>query len=423
MNKERRTVSNQFSLESIRKYSRHAVLFVLLSIVLLANSQAQNVWNQFRGPSRNGILPEAKFPDVWPENGPELLWTKDVGNGFPEVTFANDVAYIFSSDSLEGGYEYVAALNANSGKELWKTKVDSMWFEVDGWGHGPRATPAIDGEAVYCLSGYGKLTALNIENGEKIWQINLPESFGSAIPRWGFSSSPLLVEDILILETGGTDSRAFSAFNKKTGAALWSRAPGNTSYCSPTLATIDGQTNIVFANDTMLRSYTVAGDELWAFRMPLRMPTASPVFIAPNKFFVSSVSQTGSFIVEITDGQAQEILKSPTMQNNWSSSCYRDGYLYGFSKAKLQCVSVETGEMLWGKRGFGKGSLIMVADKLLVMSDQGKLIVVKAEPDQYTEIGSFQALEGKSWTPPSYADGKIYVRNLTKMACYSLTKK
>lgn len=420
MNKKR-TVSYQFLLERLQLCSHKAVFLVLFSMLMFAQVQAQKTWNQFRGPSRSGMLTEAKFPDVWPENGPELLWTKDVGNGFPEVTILGEVAYVFSSDSLDGGYEYVAALNAISGKELWKTKVDSMWYEVDGWGHGPRATPAIDADKIFCLSGFGKLTALNIKNGEKIWMVDLPAEFGSSVPRWGFTSSPLLVDDILILETGGTEERAFTAFDKNSGKVLWSKATANTSYCSPAIAEIDGKINVVFANDTMLRSFSINGEELWAFRMPLRSPTAMPVFIAPDRFFCSSVSQTGSFIVEIKDGQPLEILKSETMQNNWSSSCYLDGYLYGFSKAKLQCVSAETGEMKWGKRGFGKGSLIIAGNKIFVMSDQGKIIVVEATPDQYHEIGTFQALEGKSWTPPTYVDGKLYVRNLSKMSCYKFT--
>jgi outer membrane protein assembly factor BamB len=383
--------------------------------------QAQDSWGQFRGDSRSGVLTEADLPDTWPENGPELIWTLDVGNGFPEVAVSGNTAYIFSSDSLEGGYEYVAALKTGSGEVLWKTKVDSMWFEADGWGHGPRATPAVDGEMIFCVSGFGKLTALKTKNGKIAWVVDLPAEFGSTIPRWGFSSSPLLIDDLVILETGGTDDRAFTAFDKKNGKVKWSKSTGSTSYSSPGISEIDGRINIVFANDTMLRSFDQAGNELWAFHMPLRSPTVTPVFIAPNKYFLSSVCNTGSFVVEVNNNEPKEILTSRTMQNNWSSSCYLDGYLYGFSKAKLQCVSVETGEMTWGKRGFGKGSLIIVGDKLIVMADQGKVIIVEATPDEYKEVVSFQALEGKSWTAPSYADGKLFVRNLTKMSCYKLS--
>lgn len=418
-----RTVSIPLLLKQIRLCSHRAVFLILFFIILLAQTQAQQGWSQFRGEDHDGIVSQAGIPDVFPENGPELMWTLDVGEGFPEVVAGGNVAYIFSSDSLEGSYEYVSAIQIESGKEIWKIKVDSMWFEPDGWGHGPRATPAIDEDHLYCLSGHGKLSALKLKNGKLAWTVNLPQEFGSVAPRWGFSSSPTLIENSLILETGGTEGRAFTSFDTKTGKVLWSKGIGPTSYNSPAHAQMNGETHIVFANDTMLSAFSPSGEELWSYRMPLKAPMAMPVFMPPNKFFVSSVSRTGSFVIELNENnEAKEILSSTTMQNNWSSSCYLDGYLYGFSKAKLQCVSAESGEMTWGKRGFGKGSLIMVDNKLLALSDQGKIILIEAKPEAYNELGSFQALEGKSWTAPSYANGKLFVRNLSKMSCYKLIK-
>lgn len=418
---DERTAPKRLSFKTTLTNCPKIVLLLFFTMVLV-QLQAQDSWKQFRGAERNGVLTGIELPDALPESGPELLWTMEVGNGFPEVAVDGGVAYIFSSDSLDRGYEYLAAIKIESGEELWRTKLDSMWIEPDGWGHGPRATPVIDGDLIYCVTGYGKFSALKTKSGKVDWTIDLPAEYGSATPRWGFTSSPMIVDDKVIVETGGTEGRAFTAFERKSGKVAWSKGVGATSYNSPAIAEIDGQLNIVFANDTMLTSYNPKGEELWAFRMPLRRPTAMPVFIAPNKFFVSSVSETGGFVVEVNKNEPKELFTSSTMQNNWSSSCYRDGYLYGFTKAKLQCVSVETGEMLWGKRGYGKGSLIIVGDKLVVMSDQGKIIIVEAIPDEYREIGAFQALEGKSWTAPSYADGKLFVRNLSKMSCYKLSK-
>lgn len=416
-----RIVSLPLPNQRLQLFHFMAAFFMLCFLLMQAAINAQPSWDQFRGSHRNGIIRDVSLPDKLPAEGPERLWTIDVGNGFSEVATSGDVVYIMSSDTLEGGYEYVAAFGMESGKERWKTKVDSMWFEKDGWGHGPRSTPAIDDENLYGLSGYGKFFALDKSNGNLLWAVNLPEQFGTTIPRWGFSTSPLLVDDVVILETGGTDSRAFTAFNKKTGEPLWSKGAGSASYCSPLAVDINGETHVVFANDTMLYAYSPAGDERWTYRMPLRAPMSMPVFIPPNGFFESSVSRTGSFVVEVNGKAAEQKLASKTMQNEWSNSCYLNGYLYGFSRAKLQCVSAETGEMTWGKRGYGKGSLIVLGDKLLVLSDLGKLIMVKADPETYTELGSFQALEGKCWTAPSFANGKLFVRNLSKMSCYKLS--
>jgi outer membrane protein assembly factor BamB len=406
----------QFGKNSLSTFK--GLLIMAFGIMFFTHIQAQDEWNQFRGFSRSGVIDQTNFPELIPQTGAELKWSKDIGSGFSEIVLSENKAYVFYADTLHNNYTYLAALDKNNGQELWKSPVDSMWIEVDGWGHGPRSTPAIDDDAIYCLSGYGKFVAFNKNTGSELWKISLPGQFGATIPRWGFSTSPLLIADVVILETGGGDKKAFTAFDKKSGKVVWSTGTGVAAYNSPLVANIQNKDHIVFANDTLLYALNATGELLWQYRMPLRGPMAMPVFIGPNRIFVSSVSNTGSFVVEVQDNVATEVLKSPTMQNNWSSSCYHKGYLYGFSKAKLQCVSVDSGEMAWGKRGFGKGSLIIVGDKLVVLSDQGKIIIVEANPESYQEIASFQTLAGKAWTAPSYSGGHLFIRNLSKVACY-----
>ena len=170
--------------------------------------------------------------------------------------------------------------------------------------------------------------------------------------------------------------------------------------------------------DSMLCAFDIEGNIKWEYKMPIRYPTAVPVFISPNKFFVSDMSSVGSFVIKVENNVATEVFNSPNMKNNWSSSVYYDGHIYGFNSSKLQCNSIADGSIKWSQRGFGKGSLIIVGDKLLVLSDKGVLKQVNASPDGYVENGSVQALEGKSWTAPSYANGRVFLRNLTEMSCY-----
>lgn len=399
-----------------------AIFMLAFPGMVLSQESKTSDWSQFRGNLRNGQNIETSAIEAWPESGPPLLWTKAVGNGFAEVTSAAGNAYIFSSDSLGGGYEYLAAIEIETGNERWKTKVDSLYFEVDGWGHGPRSTPVIDDEAIYCLSGFGKLTALSIKDGSKLWMVDIPKEFGSTQPRWGYSSSPVLVENLLILETGGAENRAYTALDRKTGKTIWSKGICDAGYNSPAIANINGQNQIIFAADTMLFAFDLAGNQLWDFKMPFRQPTAMPVFIGPDKFFLSTVSDVGSLMIQVANNTASQVWTNTAMQNEWSTSCYHKGFIYGISKTKLVCVSAETGEMKWGQRGFGKGSLIILGDKLIVLSDQGLVTVVDASPEKYTKIGSFQALQGKSWTAPSFAEGKLFVRNLSTMSCFKLIK-
>ncbi len=403
--------------------------YLLITFLILVNTIAgfsQNTkpdgWYQFRGPNRDGISTESLSGINWSETKPELVWKKELGSGFAELTISDGIIYTMTSEIVDSitGFEYVAAFDENTGNELWRSQVDSIYFDVDGWGNGSRSTPIIDENQIYSFSGHGKLSANSLKDGTLNWQIDFVEEFGTTTPRWGFASSPTIVDDVLIMEVGGTDSRAFMGFNKKDGSINWSSENGNASHDSPLAATIDGKEQIIFANGRKLFSFTSTGDTLWTYNMPFGSLTAIPILIDKNKIFLSGVRTPGFIIIEINGNTATEVLNGNSMKNDFSSCVYRNGYIYGYHVAALRCVSVETGEVSWTKRGFGKGSLIMVDDKLLVLSDKGKLAVVKATPDAYTELISFQAIEGKSWTAPSFNNGKVFVRNLTEMACYNL---
>ena len=402
------------------------IAVLLLSPVSLVFSQQNEAasWKQFRGNNRNGISSE-KGMVSWSENAPQMVWKKEIGQGFSEIVISGNEIYTMFGEKLDSitGTEYIASFDAKTGNEIWKTKVDSIFIDIDNWGDGSRSTPIIDGDYLYCLSSFGKLTALSRKDGKMIWQVDFVAEYGSTVPRWGFSTSPLLIDDMLVIETGGTESRALTAFDKKNGKEIWSNGDWAASYTSPILATIEGKKQIIIASNVTLYSFDIKGDTLWTKKIPVSTPTALPLFIAPNKIFISSIRGIGFFIAEVKNNKATEFLKGNSMKNDFSSSCYRDGYIYGFNVATLQCVSAETGEKKWTKRGFGKGSLVLVDDKLFVLSDQGKLIQVEAKPDAYTENGSIPTIKGKSWTAPSFADGKIYVRNLTEMACYKVTTR
>lgn len=377
-------------------------------------------WNQFRGPDRNGISEEMAIPDKLAENGPELLWKKKMGAGFSEVTIEDDRIYTMYSDKIDtvSGLEYIAAFDTKTGETIWKTQIDSLFF--DQFGDGPRSTPVIGENNIYSFSSYGKLTACSKNDGKTIWQVDFMDSFGSTLPRWGFSSSPVLVDDVLIVEAGGTESRGFMGFDKISGDLLWANGDGVAGYSSPIIAHIDGVKQIVFANQTTLFSFNSKGDTLWTFPMKMNAPMATPVFFDSDKIFISTVRSDGFSIVEVKNNTVTELLNAGTMKNDFSSSLFYEGFFYGFNVAALQCISAETGESRWTKRGLGKGTLILVDDKLFVLSDKGKLLQIKATPDAYTEQGVFQALDGKSWTAPSFAEGKLYLRNLTEMACYKI---
>jgi len=403
----------------MKKKTLNACLVALIMLLqipaVFAQHNETNSWVQFRGINRNGVSSDITIPDKMPK----LVWKKEIGMGFSEVTISNNRLYTMlgeRNDSVSGS-TFVAAFDAKNGSEIWRTKIDSTFFDVDGFGDGPRSTPAIGKDYIFSFTSHGKLTANALKDGKTIWQVDFVKEFGSTRPRWGFSASPVLVDGVLIMEAGGTDSRAFIAFDIKSGNVLWTKGNGNAGYNSPLVAEIEGKTNIIFANGRTLYSLTSKGDTLWTWAIPVGGPMAMPVVYDNNKIFISTLR--GGFVTaEIKNNTVTQLKTGPTMKNDYSSSLFYKGHIYGFNVASLQCISPETGKKMWTKRGFGKGSLIRVDDKLIVLSDKGKLAVVKAVPDAYNEIGRVQAIKGKSWTAPSFAGKHVFVRNLTEMACY-----
>ena len=404
--------------------------FFALSATLIFGSVltvfSQNIevdtWAQFRGSDGDGTSTENISESDWIQSPPELIWKKEIGSGFSELVLSGGIIYTMISEKTDSitGFEYIAAFDEANGDLLWRSKVDSIFIDVDGWGDGPRSTPIVDAENIFSLSANGKFSAHSIKKGDLLWQIDFVAEFGSTRPRWGFSSSPLLLDDKLIIEVGGTEERAFMAFNKENGKTLWESSKGNASYSSGVVVNIDQQEQLVFANGRKLYSFNSEGDTLWTYNMPFGNITALPVFIAPNKLFVSGVRTPGFFIVEVENNKATEFISASSMKNDYNSSVYHEGFIYGFHVAAVRCISAETGEVKWTKRGYGKGSLILVGNKLLVLSDKGKLILVDTNPEVYTEKGFVQPISGKSWTAPSFLGGKVYVRNLTEMACYKV---
>ncbi len=405
--------------KSITLISLTLLFFVGIVSSVFSQTNDPDGWLQYRGHERAGKTTE-KFTFTNPDVKAELIWKNDLGSGISEILLSEDILYTMFSEKLDSlsGFEYIAAFNRNSGKEIWRSMIDSIYIENDGWGDGPRSTPAIDEQSIYSLSGNGNLTANAIKDGKQLWQIDLVKAFGSVRPRWGFSSSPIVVGDKLIMEVGGTDGRAFMAFDKNNGNIIWADGTGNADYNSPLLTNIDGQDQLIFVNGRHVHSYNLEGDTLWRFRLPFRAPIAMPVQLESNTFFFSNI-HGGYLIIKVENNKAVEVSKGTSMKNDFNTCVYRDGYIYGFHIAAVRCISAETGEVKWQKRGFGKGSLMMVDNKLVIVSDKGKMAIAEAKPEAYTELISLQAVEGSiAWTSPSFYKDRVYVRNQNEIACY-----
>ena len=268
------------------------LLYGVVSIVGAAD------WPQWRGPNRNGISQEMGLLKEWSNGGPQVLWRVSLGEGFSGISVVSGRVYTMFS---EGDDEFVVCLNASNGEEVWRFRSDSNYHESQG-GNGPRATPTIDGGLLFTVTAQGKLYALNTENGEKVWSHDLQEEFGSKIPRWGGCTSPLVEGDLLLVEVGGKDGKSIVAFDKKGGDVVWSSHTDILGYSSPIAVTIDGIRQLIVFTGTQLVSVSPENGNLyWTYpwQTEYDVNAATPVFIAPDKIFISSGYGKGAAVVRV----------------------------------------------------------------------------------------------------------------------------
>lgn len=401
-------------------FNRSLSALVVAGMLMLTPGLSADSWKQYRGQAHDGTTKETGFLKKWPSKGLKRVWKVKIGQGFSSTVINKNRLYTMFGDKATDK-EYLAAYNTSNGKMLWKVDIGKYFPEE--FGDGPRATPLIEGNMIYCLSSRGQFAAVNLK-GKKVWEIDFIKKYGSKVPRYGFCCSPVVMGNTVMVEVGGGKGKAIAGFDKKTGKELWITGDGTVTYCSPAIVTMNGKKQAVFANFANIYSFDAKGKLNWKLKSGLRRPTAMPLYIGDNKFFFSEVSRVGSTLVSISGegdkAAAKQIWKSRRLKNDWTSSVYYKGHIYGFDNATLRCITADKAEVKWSKRGFGKGSLIVVEDKLLVLSDKGVLAQVDADPAVYKETGRFQAIEGKCWSEPSVSNGRLYIRNVQEMVCYKL---
>ena len=376
-------------------------------------------WPQFRGPQQNGVSAEKGLLRTWPESGPKVLWKKPIGSGFSTVTVAGGALYTMA---VEGESEMAYRLKESDGEVVWRIPLGPVFPEM--FGNGPRATPAVDGDMVYMLSATGRLHALKMQDGARIWELDLVKELGSTTPNRGFAQSPLIDGDLLILEAGGKDGKAVVGLDKKTGKILWSALDGKPGYVTPLAVTIDGVRQYVFVRtiEGDIVSLTQDGKVHWKYSWKPGA-IASPLFLPPNRIFASASEDIGAVLLEIGKGEdgtsagasLKEVWTNRLMKNHFSSPVLIDGHIYGFDNASLKCIVAGTGEQKWVQRGYGKGSLIAADGLLYILSDQGQLILAEATPSGFAEKGKIKVMEGKTWTSPVLSHGRLYLRDEDEM--------
>ena len=387
-------------------------LFVLCTLFFVV-SNASGIsgtgdWPRWRGPKGDGKSTETDWDPAALSKRPNIKWRASVGYGFSSITVVDDLIYTMGNS---GKQDIVYCLDAENGKVVWHFAYDCGIGQYPG----PKATPAVSDGRVYTLSQEGHLFCLNAKNGKVEWKAHLVKDFGVRSPTWGFACSPVVEDDLLILNAG----TAGLALDRKTGNRVWGGTSGTGGYAAPVLFDNQGTRFVALFGERALYGVEKEnGNLVWSYpwRTSHDVNAADPL-IAGNRIFISSNYGSGCALLEIGDENPRLVWKNNKFDSHFSSFVYIDGYIYGndgaaFSdRGTFRCLEADSGKEMWAA-DLGFGSLIAVHDKLIILNSRGDLIIADASPTSYREVSRANSIvPRKCWSPPSFSNGRIYCRN------------
>lgn len=402
-------------------------------------ASAAGQWPAFRGPKRDGISPDSDLLEKWPEAGPDKLWVYDqAGMGYSGFSIVDGRLYTMGT---RGDDVTLVAVDVATGKEIWATAVskDDKEGYASGWGNGPRSTPSYSDGHVYGIDPKGGVFCLEAESGDLVWKKHLVDDFQGKMGGWGFSESPLIDGDKLVLAPGGSEA-GIVALDKKSGELIWAASevkPGKAEYATVVPAEINGVRQYIKLFEKELVGVNAEdGKVIWTSPWDGKTAVIPTPIVSGNEIYVSSGYGVGCKLVRIgSDNKPIDVWENKTMVNHHGGVIKVGEHLYGFSDAKgLICQEWESGELVWNEKSqFTLKGSVHVADGHLyaLNEDDGTLTLVEINPEEYKEKGRFKLdpqspnrhPKGKVWTHPLVLDGKLYLRDQEYLVCYDVGAK
>ena len=392
--------------------------------IVLPQEVSLTDWAEFRGPRRDGILTAMTFATNWETSPPPEIWRRPVGPGWSSFCV---VGPLFFTQEQRGEMELVSAYTVADASPVWVQETKSR-FEASMGGLGPRATPTYRDRHLYVTGGSGLIQCLDAATGVSIWQFDLIEALEVRMPDWGFSSSPLVLDDIVVVFAGGGDQHAMVALDRKEGTLVWSIGNGSHGYSSPQLATLQGVTQILITSNRGVQSVIPeTGELLWRHEwdMDVAARVTQPTVVG-NTVYLGTGYGGGTMRIDIHrqgDQWTTEEGWIAPMKPYFNDCVYQEGYLYGFDGPIFMCLDAESGKKAWKRGRYGHGQVLLIQDiktLLITTEKKGDLILVEANPEKLVEVARIKSVEGITWNHPVIAQGKLFVRNGQEMVCYDL---
>jgi outer membrane protein assembly factor BamB len=371
-------------------------------------------WPKWRGPNGDAISAEKDWDPLAVNDQNKLLWKAEVETGFSTIVVAEGKAVTMGNTK---DTDIIACFDAQTGAVLWKKEYAEP-LDANRHEGGPHATPTIVEGKVYTISKTGKVFCLDLADGKVVWQKELNKK----APEWGFASSAVIVGDKVIYNV----SDRGVALNKTTGQEIWAGENKPSGYSTAVVETQGNQTvAYLFDGDNLRCVNADTGNILWLYPWKTEWGVnASDPIVIGQEIFITSGYNHGCSLLKVEGGQPVKVWENKNMRSQLSGPVVLDGYIYGIDDNQLVCLDWKTGERKWVEKSVGKGSLMAADGKLIVLGEKGKLMIAGATPEKFEMISSAQILDGKCWTMPVLANGKVYARNAKgTLVCVDVAQK
>lgn len=386
--------------------------------------QAQS-WPQLLGPGRDGRYAGA-LSASWPGDRPAELWRRAVGEGFAGPVVAAGRLLLFHR---VGDREVLEALDAATGRLLWRHDHPTSYRDDFGFDEGPRAAPVVADGRVFTFGAQGHLHAVRLETGERLWHVDTRDRFGVRKGFFGAAGSPLVDGGRVLANIGG-EGAGVVAFDAASGAVLWTATSDEASYSSALATDFGGRRHAVFlTRNGLVGLHPATGEVLferrWRSRLRASVNAATPLVVG-DLIFVSASYGTGAAVFRVAGPRLEPLWSSDdVLSNHYATSVHHDGHLYGFHGRQeygpsLRAVELRTGTVQWSVDGFGAGSVTVAGERLLIVRESGELVIAAASPDGFTPLARASILPPVVRAYPAVADGLLYVRNEDTLVCLDL---
>ncbi|MFO1500692.1 MAG: PQQ-binding-like beta-propeller repeat protein [Verrucomicrobiota bacterium] len=397
---------------------------VALDRSAITSALAHPEWPAFRGPDRDGRYLGPKISTNWSAQPPQQLWKIQVGPAWSSFAVAGRLLF---TQEQRGPKEAIVCYDADTGKEIWKTEVEGRLDDPMG-GPGPRATPTLANGALYATGSTGTFLRLNPVTGEIVWKKDLTQIAGSKVPMWGFAGSPLVAGPLVIVYSGGAEDKGLLAFDAATGDLRWSAPCPGDSYGSAQLnRLLDEDSVVVLTKSGVTLLDPASGKPRLDYEWKIQQYRAlQPHVVGPDTILLPTGMNMGTRAIRLKKNSgaivAEELWTSRQLKPDFVDLVSYKGYAYGNDGGLLTCIDLKTGERKWKGGRYGKGQILLLENSglLLILAEQGQVVLVSAEPTEHREIASFAALDGKTWNHPVVVNDRLYVRNSQEAAAYKI---